>query len=164
MCMPLTNADCEASARPLSPRRWATARPPLSVSLALSAAPCGSPLTASSMSPRSWLARSDPRIATPSAPPVVRVVSLTAEPTLAFSSGSEPMTDSVAGGGGGPPPNARRKRGGAGEGGGERARGEEGLARVDGNRGEGGGPRRDEHEPAGDDDLRPDAGGELGRE
>ena len=36
-------------------------------------------------------------MATPSAPPIWRVVSLTAEPTPAFSRGSEPMTDSVAG-------------------------------------------------------------------
>ena len=38
-----------------------------------------------------------PTIATPSAPPIWRVVSLTAEPTPAFASGSEPMIDSVAG-------------------------------------------------------------------
>ena len=36
--------------------------------------------------------------ATPSAPPVWRVVSLTAEPTPAFPAGSEPMIDSVSGG------------------------------------------------------------------
>ena len=36
-------------------------------------------------------------IATPRAPPICRVVSLTADPTPAFSRGSEPMTDSVAG-------------------------------------------------------------------
>ena len=36
-------------------------------------------------------------IATPSAPPTSRVVSLTAEPTPALSRGSEPMIDSVAG-------------------------------------------------------------------
>src|SRR4051812_3823266 len=36
-------------------------------------------------------------IATPNAPPVWRVVSLTAEPTPAFAFGSEPMIDSVAG-------------------------------------------------------------------
>ena len=36
-------------------------------------------------------------IATPSAPPTWRVVSLTAEPTPAFSRGSDPITDSVAG-------------------------------------------------------------------
>ena len=108
--MPFTNAVWAASASALSPSRWATARPPLSVSLALSAAPCGSPLTASSMSPRYWLARSDPRIATPSAPPVVRVVSLTAEPTLALSSGSEPITDSVAGAIAMPMPKPRTSR------------------------------------------------------
>ncbi len=39
----------------------------------------------------------EPMIATPSAPPTCRVVSLTAEPTPAFASGNEPMTDSVAG-------------------------------------------------------------------
>ena len=38
-----------------------------------------------------------PMTATPSAPPTWRVVSLTAEPTPAFSRGSEPITDSVAG-------------------------------------------------------------------
>ena len=38
-----------------------------------------------------------PRTATPSAPPTWRVVSLTAEPTPALASGSEPMIDSVAG-------------------------------------------------------------------
>ncbi len=35
--------------------------------------------------------------ATPSAPPTWRVVSFTAEPTPAFSRGSEPMIESVAG-------------------------------------------------------------------
>ena len=38
-----------------------------------------------------------PRMATPSAPPICRVVSFIAEPTPAFSFGSEPMIDSVAG-------------------------------------------------------------------
>ena len=38
-----------------------------------------------------------PMTATPSAPPTWRVVSLTAEPTPALTSGSEPMIDSVAG-------------------------------------------------------------------
>ena len=38
-----------------------------------------------------------PMTATPSAPPTWRVVSLTAEPTPAFSRGSEPITLSVAG-------------------------------------------------------------------
>src|SRR6266508_791 len=38
-----------------------------------------------------------PTTATPTAPPVCRVVSLTAEPTPAFASGSEPMIESVAG-------------------------------------------------------------------
>ena len=38
-----------------------------------------------------------PRIATPSAPPISRVVSFIAEPTPAFSGGSDPMIDSVAG-------------------------------------------------------------------
>ena len=38
-----------------------------------------------------------PRIATPSAPPISRVVSFIAEPTPAFSGGTEPMIDSVAG-------------------------------------------------------------------
>ena len=38
-----------------------------------------------------------PRIATPSAPPISRVVSFTAEPTPAFSGGSDPMIESVAG-------------------------------------------------------------------
>jgi hypothetical protein len=36
-------------------------------------------------------------MATPSAPPIWRVVSFIAEPTPAFASGSEPMIDSVAG-------------------------------------------------------------------
>ena len=49
------------------------------------------------MPPRYPLDSTDPRIATPSAPPVVRVASLTAEPTLALASGSEPMIASVAG-------------------------------------------------------------------
>ena len=38
-----------------------------------------------------------PTMATPSAPPTSRLVSLTAEPTPAWCSGSEPMIDSVAG-------------------------------------------------------------------
>ena len=38
-----------------------------------------------------------PMTATPRVPPSSRVVSLTAEPTPAFSVGSEPMIDSVAG-------------------------------------------------------------------
>src|ERR1700758_5579939 len=38
-----------------------------------------------------------PTIATPRVPPSSRVVSLTAEPTLALSALSEPMIDSVAG-------------------------------------------------------------------
>ncbi len=38
-----------------------------------------------------------PMTATPRAPPTCRVVSLTADPTPAFSRGSEPITDSVAG-------------------------------------------------------------------
>ena len=38
-----------------------------------------------------------PTIATPSAPPSSRVVSLTADPMFARSGGSEPMIDSVAG-------------------------------------------------------------------
>src|SRR2546422_7035970 len=38
-----------------------------------------------------------PITATPSAPPVCRVVSLTAEPTPALPGGNEPMIDSVAG-------------------------------------------------------------------
>src|SRR3954447_23206499 len=42
-------------------------------------------------------ASADPPTATPSVPPSSRVVSLTAEPTPAFSLGSEPMIDSVAG-------------------------------------------------------------------
>ena len=49
-------------------------------------------------------------MATPSAPPVVRVVSLTAEPTLAFSTGSEPITDSVAGAIAMPMPNPSTSR------------------------------------------------------
>jgi hypothetical protein len=36
-------------------------------------------------------------MATPRAPPTWRVVSFTAEPTPALPSGSEPMTESVAG-------------------------------------------------------------------
>ena len=38
-----------------------------------------------------------PRIATPSAPPIWRVVSFIADPRPALASGSEPMIDSVAG-------------------------------------------------------------------
>ena len=38
-----------------------------------------------------------PRIATPSAPPISRVVSFIAEPTPALSRGKAPMIDSVAG-------------------------------------------------------------------
>ncbi len=38
-----------------------------------------------------------PRTATPRAPPVCLVVSLTAEPTPALPGGSDPMIDSVAG-------------------------------------------------------------------
>ena len=38
-----------------------------------------------------------PTMATPSAPPSSRVVSLTADPMFARSGGSEPMIDSVAG-------------------------------------------------------------------
>jgi hypothetical protein len=38
-----------------------------------------------------------PRIATPRAPPICRVVSFIAEPTPALASGREPMIDSVAG-------------------------------------------------------------------
>ena len=38
-----------------------------------------------------------PSTATPSAPPISRVVSFTAEPTPALSTGSEPMIESVAG-------------------------------------------------------------------
>ena len=38
-----------------------------------------------------------PRIATPRAPPIWRVVSLTADPTPALASGSEPMIELVAG-------------------------------------------------------------------
>ena len=44
-----------------------------------------------------WLAMSDPNTATPTAPPICRVVSLTAEPTPAFAFGSEPMIESVHG-------------------------------------------------------------------
>src|SRR5256885_4330191 len=40
---------------------------------------------------------SDPSTATPMAPPICRVVSLTAEPTPAFALGNEPMIESVAG-------------------------------------------------------------------
>ena len=40
----------------------------------------------------------EPSTATPRAPPTWRVVSLTAEPTPALASGSDPMIDSVAGG------------------------------------------------------------------
>ena len=98
--MPDRNASWAAvsSRCPVSPPACeATARPPASDSRAASAAGAGIPATASSMPPRYPLASTDPRIATPSAPPVMRVASLTAEPTLAFSSGSEPMIASVAG-------------------------------------------------------------------
>src|SRR2546428_12492372 len=42
-------------------------------------------------------AKTLPRMATPRAPPICRVVSFIADPTPAFASGSEPMIDSVAG-------------------------------------------------------------------
>ena len=38
-----------------------------------------------------------PRMATPNAPPISRVVSFIAEPTPAFAGGTEPMIESVAG-------------------------------------------------------------------
>jgi hypothetical protein len=41
--------------------------------------------------------RIEPSRATPTAPPICRVVSFMAEPTPAFSRGSDPMIDSVAG-------------------------------------------------------------------
>ena len=46
-----------------------------------------------------------PRMATPRAPPISRVVSFTAEPTPARAGGSEPMIDSVAGAMAKPMPN-----------------------------------------------------------
>ena len=42
-------------------------------------------------------ASTEPRTATPRAPPISRVVSFMAEPTPALAGGSEPMIDSVAG-------------------------------------------------------------------
>ena len=44
-----------------------------------------------------WLAMSEPNTATPTAPPIWRVVSFTAEPTPALARGSEPMIESVHG-------------------------------------------------------------------
>ena len=44
-----------------------------------------------------WLAMSDPNTATPTAPPIWRVVSFMAEPTPAFARGSDPMIESVHG-------------------------------------------------------------------
>ena len=44
-----------------------------------------------------WLAISEPKTATPTAPPIWRVVSFTAEPTPALARGSEPMIESVQG-------------------------------------------------------------------
>ncbi len=52
---------------------------------------------AASMAGRYDAASTDPMMATPSAPPTSRVVSFMAEPMPAFSLGSEPMIDSVAG-------------------------------------------------------------------
>jgi hypothetical protein len=49
----------------------------------------------------------DPITATPTAPPISRVVSLTAEPTPAWAGGREPMIDSVAGAMASPMPIAR---------------------------------------------------------
>ena len=49
-------------------------------------------------------------MATPSAPPVWRVVSLIAEPTPARLGGSEPMIDSVAGADVSPSPMPNRRR------------------------------------------------------
>ena len=49
-------------------------------------------------------------MATPSAPPVWRVVSLIAEPTPARLGGSDPMIDSVAGADVSPSPTPKRKR------------------------------------------------------
>ena len=49
------------------------------------------------MPPRYPVFSTDPRTATPSAPPTIRVVSFIAEPTPALPGGSELMTDSVAG-------------------------------------------------------------------
>ena len=45
--------------------------------------------------------------ATPSAPPICRVVSFIADPTPAFSRGKDPMIDSVAGAMTQPMPNAK---------------------------------------------------------
>src|SRR5215204_3444275 len=62
-----------------------------------------------------WLAKmletSLPMRATPTAPPIWRVVSLTAEPTPALSRGNDPMIDSVAGGIVNPMPTDIRKNG-----------------------------------------------------
>ena len=44
-----------------------------------------------------WLAISEPNTATPTAPPICRVVSFTAEPTPALARGSDPMIESVHG-------------------------------------------------------------------
>jgi hypothetical protein len=51
----------------------------------------------SPMAPLKWLDISDPNTATPTAPPICRVVSFTAEPTPALARGSDPMIESVAG-------------------------------------------------------------------
>src|SRR5438552_12652149 len=44
-----------------------------------------------------WLAMIEPNTATPTAPPIWRVVSFTADPTPALARGSEPMIESVHG-------------------------------------------------------------------
>src|SRR5581483_6471921 len=81
-----------------SPRAVSRALPIESRTAAL--APGASPLSeATGPSTAPWYreAKMLPSTATPSAPPVWRVVSLTAEPTPALPGGSDPMIDSVAG-------------------------------------------------------------------
>ena len=87
-----------------------------------------------------------PRIATPSAPPTSRVVSLTAEPTPAFSGGNEPMIESVAGAIARPMPTPRMSS----------TSGDQSVARRRRHVREEPHRERDEHEAARDDELRAD--------
>ncbi len=84
----LRRGDCASRRRPPGrrcPCTWAK-RPGGDVELSLSV-----------IEVVKWLAISEPNTATPTAPPIWRVVSFTAEPTPAFARGSEPMIESVHG-------------------------------------------------------------------
>src|SRR3954447_26502178 len=93
-CIPLVNAliACVVTARlPLETAATSDSR-------AASGAP--------SIPPRSPVDRTEPRMATPTAPPTMRAASFIAEPTPACSAASDPMIDSVAGAIAVPMPNA----------------------------------------------------------